>query len=70
MHIRTLLLCAFILWAAYTPQRNIGRAPDRYEAIEAYATLDYCLLVRQATKLNPPFVRAVCLPDTVNPNQS
>lgn len=58
MHIRTLLLCAFILWMSHDERR--------YTPIGTTITLRECL-VAMAMQETPQ--RFVCLPETINPNQ-
>lgn len=68
MTTRTLLLCAFILWASWSRPLNVGGIVTHYDAWETYTTLPECLQARKGWKLPQGYTRAVCLPDTVNPN--
>ena len=71
---RTLLLCAFILWgygkdlSAYQRGGYIPLTTPRYEAWGTYTSLAECESALKGWKMPQGYIRAVCLPDTVNPN--
>ena len=64
---RTIFLCAFILWGhGWLDGRNVQR--PSYEPVGTYTSLAECEGSRKDWPLPPRYTRAVCLPDTVNPN--
>ena len=66
---KTVLLCGFMLWSHEFKGPNWGGVWSRYEPWGTYDTLGECESTRRHWVVKPPHDRAVCLPDTLNPNQ-